>query len=256
MKVSVITVVYNSEKTISDCIDSVINQDHSNIEYIIIDGKSTDQTSEIIKSYQSKVDKFVSEKDQGMYHALNKGFKLATGEVIGLLHSDDIFANSKVISKMAHVFEDHNLQAVYGDLVYVNKENTDQIIRYWKAGSYREGLFLLGWMPPHPTFYARKTVYENFGYFNTQLECAADYELLLRLIHKHKIEIHYLPEVLIRMRMGGQSNASLHNRLKAYAEDRQAWKMNQLKPHVYTSVLKPLRKILQFNFNNRKVNPA
>jgi len=250
-KVSIITVVFNSEKTISQCINSVLEQDYNQVEYIIIDGKSTDQTTKIIDTFSNRIDKYVSEKDGGIYEALNKGFKMATGDLIGILHSDDVFASNQVVSKIVERFNGQHLDAVYGDLVYVNKDNTEQVIRYWKAGDYRDGLFLYGWMPPHPTFFARKNVYEKYGYFNTLLECAADYELLLRLIHKHKIKIHYLPEVLTKMRIGGQSNASFNNRIKAYSEDKKAWKLNQLKPHVFTGILKPLRKVLQF----RKKSP-
>jgi glycosyltransferase len=245
VKVSIITITYNSEATLKDTIESVINQSYNNIEYIIVDGKSTDSTLSIIDSYKDKISKVVSEKDNGLYDALNKGISLATGDLIGIIHSDDFYTNNLVIEKIVKSIENNNSDAVYADLYYVDKNDTTKIFRKWKSGNYRHGMFLNGWMPPHPTFFAKRSVYQKFGSFNLDLVSAADYELMLRFIHKHKIKLAYLPEFIIKMRVGGKSNVSLKNRIRANKEDRKAWKINGLNPHFFTLYLKPLRKIIQ-----------
>lgn len=245
MKVSVITVSYNSEKTIRDTIESVLNQDYSEIEYIIIDGLSTDDTTKIVKSYAGKISKFISEKDKGLYDAMNKGIDVASGDIIAILNSDDFYPDSDILTKVTELFTE-GVDAVYGDLVYVSPQEKNKIVRTWKSGNYTEGKFLKGWMPPHPAFFVRKEIYQKYGKFTDKLRSAADYELMLRFIHKNKIKIAYLPEVLVYMRAGGASNSSLKNRLKANKEDRMAWKMNNLKPALLTFIRKPLSKIFQF----------
>jgi glycosyltransferase involved in cell wall biosynthesis len=246
MKISLITITYNSAATVEKTVQSVLEQDYPDIEYIIVDGLSTDDTLQKLAPYQKNIHRILSEKDLGLYDALNKGIGLATGEIIGFIHSDDFYAHPAVISRVIKAFENPSVQAVYGDLQYVDKEDTSHIIRHWVSGEYRDGLFLKGWMPPHPTFFVRAECYQRYGIFNLQLTSSADYELMLRLIHKHKIKLRYIPEVLVKMRAGGKSNFSLANRLKANREDRQAWKLNGLEPHWYTSLLKPLIKIKQF----------
>lgn len=246
MKISIITVTYNSAATIEQTIRSVTGQSHEDIEYILVDGKSTDGTLKIAENYKDSIDKLVSEKDKGLYDALNKGIALATGEIIGILHSDDFYIDAHVIRKYAETFANSQADAVYGDLYYVDKTNTDKIIRKWKSGVYKEHSFANGWMPPHPTFFVRKEVYQKFGVFNTEFKSAADYELMLRFIEKNKISIAYLPEYTVKMRMGGKSNVSVQNRLNANLEDRRAWEINGLKPRFYTLYLKPFRKLLQF----------
>ena len=245
MKVSIITITYNSEPTLKDTIESVINQTYKNIEYILIDGGSTDETLSIIKSYGNKISTLISEKDTGLYDALNKGISLATGDVIGILHSDDFYTNNHVIQHIVSSFSNSPVDAVYADLYYVDKINTNQIHRKWKAGIYKEGMFFNGWMPPHPTFFVKRSIYETCGNFNLNLTSSSDYELMLRFIHKHKIKLAYLPEFIIKMRVGGKSNVSLKNRVKANKEDRLAWELNNVKPYFYTLYLKPLRKIIQ-----------
>lgn len=245
MKVSIITITYNSEPTLKDTIESVINQTYKNIEYILIDGGSTDETLSIIKSYGNKISTLISEKDNGLYDALNKGISLATGDVIGILHSDDFYTNNHVIQHVVSSFSNSPVDAVYADLYYVDKINTNQIHRKWKAGIYKEGMFFNGWMPPHPTFFVKRSIYETYGNFNLNLTSSSDYELMLRFIHKHKIKLAYLPEFIIKMRIGGKSNVTLKNRIKANKEDRLAWKLNNVKPYFYTLYLKPLRKIIQ-----------
>lgn len=245
MKISIITISFNAEKTIEDTIVSVLNQTFPHIEYIIVDGLSTDKTLKIVSKYQDKIHKIVSEKDAGLYDAMNKGVDLATGDVIGILNADDFYFDQFVIEKVMKLF-DKDIDGVYGDLVYVDALNTNQLKRKWISGEYHDGMFLKGWMPPHPTFFVRKSVYQKFGKFNTLLKSSADYELMLRFIHKHKIRLNYLNEVIVKMRVGGQSNASIKNRIKANKEDRLAWKMNDLKPNKFTFIRKPLSKISQF----------
>lgn len=246
MKVSIITVSFNAEETISDTIKSVINQDYENIEYIIMDGASKDKTSSIIKSFGFKVTKFISEPDKGIYDAMNKGLALATGEIIGILNADDFYADSNVISKVVKRFQEEKVEGLYADLVYVKRNDTNKITRVWRSGDYSKGKFLKGWMPPHPTFFVKREVYEKYGNFNLDLPSAADYEIMLRFIHKHEIKITYLPSIIIKMRVGGQSNVTLKNRIKANKEDREAWKINGLKPGVFTLIRKPLSKVGQF----------
>jgi len=247
MKISIITITYNSAATVEDTIRSVVDQDYPFIEYLIIDGKSKDRTLEIAEKYKDRIHRIISEKDKGLYDALNKGIQMATGDVIGFLHSDDIYADNKVISKVAEAFSSHpEADGFYADLVFVRRDDTRKVMRTWEAGPYQDGDFIKGWMPPHPTFFVRKHCYEKYGVFNTDLKLAADYELMLRFIHKHKIRLTYLPQVIVKMRMGGASNVSFFVRLKANMEDKLAWKINGLKPSAVTLLLKPLRKITQF----------
>jgi glycosyltransferase involved in cell wall biosynthesis len=246
MKVSIITISYNSAETIEDTIKSVVSQDYPNIEYIIIDGASKDATLSIVDKYKNKIAKVVSEKDKGIYDAMNKGVQNATGDIIGILNSDDYYYDTTVISEVVRLFELEKTDGLYADLVYVDRTDSDKIIRYWKSGNYKPGKFLQGWMPPHPTFFVKKEVYQNFGLYNTELRSAADYEYMLRVIHKHGISLTYMPRILTKMRVGGMSNVSLKNRWRANMEDRRAWKMNGVKPRWYTLTVKPLSKLLQF----------
>lgn len=245
MKISIITVAYNSASTIRDTIDSVLKQTYTDIEYIVVDGLSKDDTVDIVKSYGTKITTFVSEKDKGIYDAMNKGIALATGDVIGILNSDDFYIDEHVIQHIVDSFTP-TIDAVYADLVYVDQNNTNKITRKWKSGMYAKGYFFKGWMPPHPTFFVRKEIYEKFGNYSLKLRSAADYELMLRVIHKHQINLAYLPKVIVKMRAGGESNASFSNRLRANKEDRMAWQMNDLKPKMFTFIRKPLSKIMQF----------
>ena len=246
MKVSVITAVFNGAKTIQDCIKSVSGQIYPNIEHIIIDGGSTDGTLEVIKRYTEKRVNIVSEPDNGIYDALNKGIRQASGEVIGLLYSDDFYAHDRVIEKVADIFMKYNIDSCYGDLEYVSKNDTNKVIRYWKSSQYRHGKFKYGWMPPHSTFFVKKEIYNKYGYFNTNFKIAADYELMLRFLEKHKISTYYTPEVFIKMRIGGTSNRNIKNLIIKSNEDYRAWKVNNLNGGFYTILLKNLCKIPQF----------
>lgn len=246
MKISLITVSYNSEETIEETIQSVLSQVNIDLEYIIIDGGSKDGTLEIIERYKDKIDIFISEKDNGIYDGMNKGLRAATGDVIGILNSDDVFAADDILEKVSKTFSITNADALYGDLVYVDRFDLNKVKRKWISGNYSNGDFRKGWMPPHPTFYVKKEIYTNFGLFNLDFNSAADYEIMLRFIHKENIDLAYLPTIMVKMRQGGQSNASFSNRIKANREDRRAWEVNGLKPGVLTLIRKPLSKLSQF----------
>jgi glycosyltransferase involved in cell wall biosynthesis len=246
MKVSIITVARNSASTISATIDSVLAQQHSEIEYIIVDGASVDGTQEVVERYGARISRFISEPDRGIYDAMNKGLTLASGDVIGILNSDDEYADDRVLTDVVRRLEDSGADGVYGDLVYVDRIDTSRVLRRWKAGDYRYGAFKWGWMPPHPTFFVRRVIYERFGCFTSDFRTAADYELMLRFIHRYKRPVTYLPRVVTRMRAGGASNFSMLQRIEAYREDHRAWCENQLSPGFTTLLLKRLRKISQF----------
>lgn len=246
MKISVITVVYNNVDTIEAAIQSVIGQDYPGLEYIVVDGQSTDGTLDILEKYKSRIDVFISEPDQGIYDAINKGIIKSSGEVIGLLHSDDLYAHRNVLSRVARAFQEHEVDSVYGDLVYVKRHNLGKVVRSWQAGDFEKDRFLKGWMPPHPTFFVKKRLFDKYGLYDASFKTAADYELLLRLLFKHEISTWYLNEVLIKMRVGGESTKSLRNRLRANKEDVLAWKKNEIRPKLYTRFLKPLSKLKQF----------
>ncbi len=183
----------NGKVSVEDCIKSVRSQSYDNIEHIIIDGGSTDGTQDVIDKYGDKISHFVSEPDNGIYDALNKGIKRATGSVVGLLHSDDLYANENVIDLVAQAFNKNNIDSCYGDLLYVSKSNINKTIRYWKSSNYSFEKFKAGWMPPHPTFFVKKEIYDRYGCFNTDFRIAADYELMLRFFVEHRISSHYLP---------------------------------------------------------------
>jgi glycosyltransferase involved in cell wall biosynthesis len=246
LKISVITACYNSADTIGDTLQSVISQDYAEIEYIIIDGASKDNTLEVVNRYKDRIAKIVSEKDNGIYFALNKGIQLATGDIVCILHADDIFAHPSILSNIAGRFQNSGAECVYGDLVYVDRNDTNRVTRNWRSGIYKPGMFRKGWMPPHPAFFLRKEVYNRFGTFDTTFKTAADYELMLRMLEKHGVSVAYLPEIIVKMRVGGMSNVSLKNRIRANKEDRRAWKVNGLKPGLFTLIRKPLSKLRQF----------
>jgi glycosyltransferase len=222
MKISVITAVYNAKDTASEALESILEQTHPDIELIVIDGASTDGTREMLAEYADRLSVFISEPDDGIYDALNKGIAHAAGDVIGFLHADDLFADDVVLAKVAEVFVDSSVDAVYGDLVYVSKSEPDKVIRYWKAGEFSPEKLKAGWMPPHPTLYVRRSVYERLGAFDTSFHIAADYDCMLRFLGVGKINCHYIPEVLVRMRLGGKSNRSLANIVQKSVEDYKA----------------------------------
>lgn len=245
MKITIITSVYNNQETIAEAMESVLSQTYPDIEYIIIDGGSSDNTVDIIKTYQDRLGAFISEPDNGIYDGLNKGIKLATGDVIGFLHSDDLYQDNTVIEKVAQAFINNATDSLYGDLTYVNKINPSKIIRFWQSGEFTLTKLNYGWMPPHPTFFVRRSIYQQYGVFDTSFKIAADYDLMLRFLGKFKISTYYIPSVLIKMRVGGASNKSLKNVLKKSTEDLKAMRNNQMGGWV-SLVVKNLSKLGQF----------
>lgn len=245
LRVSIITVTYNSEKTIADTMLSVMSQTYEEIEHIIVDGNSSDDTLNIVKSFPH-VSKCISERDNGIYDAMNKGLALATGDIIGILNSDDVYASNDAIAKVVQKFAEQSTDTVYGDLLYVDQSNMSRVMRRWISGKFDRNSFKYGWMPPHPTFFVKKEVYNEVGSFNVKLKSAADYEMMLRVLYKHRFGAAYVNEVLVKMRAGGASNGALKKRFRANGEDRMAWKLNDVRPYFFTLYLKPLRKISQF----------
>ena len=247
MKISIVTISYNSVDTIEDTLKSVTSQDYNNVEYIIVDGGSNDGTLDVINKFKDNIQTIISEKDKGMYDAMNKGIQAAQGDVIGILHSDDIYQNNNILALVIDAFsKSDQIDAVYGDLEYVDRLNLSKRLRLWNAGAYKPNSFKWGWMPPHPAFFIKKSKYIEFGSYLLGLGSSADYELMLRMIVKHKIKTRYLPVIITKMRMGGVSNKSFKNRIEANKNDRLAWKVNDLKPFWITLWLKPVRKIGQF----------
>ncbi len=246
MTVSIITVCHNSESSIAATIRSVLAQKFSGIEYIIIDGASNDGTVEIIKSFGTQISKWVSEPDHGLYDALNKGIAMATGDVIGFLHSDDFFLDDHVIEKVVDLFERKHADSVYGDIQYVDQNDISKVLTDRKSGNYHRWKFKLGWLPPHPTFYTRRIFYQQYGLFDTSFNIAGDYDSMLRFLVKNKIRATYLPEVMVRMRVGGVSNRTMENIKKKWREDYRAMKKNNC-GNLFTLFLKTMRPIAHFH---------
>ena len=235
----------NNGETLAQCLASVRMQSVV-AEHIIVDGGSTDSTPEVIESCRSSLGKIIMEPDQGIYDAMNKGIRHATGEIVGILNADDFYPAADVLEKVVAVFSNPAIEACYGDLRYVHPRDTGKIQRYWRSGEFHPDKFYWGWMPPHPTFFVRRAVYEKYGLFRPELGTAADYELMLRLLLKHRIQTVYIPETLVHMRSGGASNRSIYSRLKASRMDREAWKVNDMQPYPWTLLAKPLRKLGQW----------
>lgn len=245
MKISVVTIAYNSAATIERTIQSVLAQQGVEVEYIVVDGLSKDNTVDIIKAYAHGISHWISEPDKGIYDAMNKGVQMATGDVVGMLNADDYFADEFALQRVVEAFQNNDCDATYADLHYKNGAKTTRV---WKSGSYKPGAFKRGWMPPHPTFYMKKSCYEKLGFYRTDMRSAADYELMLRMIHKHEVKLHYIPQVQVFMEVGGVSNANVKNRLNANKEDQRAWEVNDLKMPWLLPILKPLRKVGQWLF--------
>ena len=248
MLVSIITVTLNSKSVLSDCLDSVANQSHNNIEHIVIDGGSTDGTLTLLNSRRKNLAIVISEPDNGIYEAMNKGVALAKGDIVGILNSDDFYANDQVISNIIEIFtKDPSLEACYADLIYVDRYKTSKIIRYFKSSKFEQGLFSKGWSPPHPTFFVRRSVYEKFGLFNLNYRIASDIDLMIRFFEIHKIKTKYVPEIWVKMRMGGTTNKSLKNIYKQNQEILKSFKQQGL--HVNTIgflINKILNRLSQF----------
>lgn len=243
-KVSIITSVLNGADTIADTIESVIQQQYNNIEYIIIDGNSSDNTVPIIRRYGDKVDILVSEPDQGVYDAMNKGIKLARGDIIAILNSDDVYADSTVVGQMVNFMETTLVDAAYSNLVYVDRDDTGRIKRFWNPGEYKKGAFLRGWTIPHPTFFCRREIFDKFGLYNTKFQIAADFELMMRFVEKHKIKVDYLPKAIVKMRTGGKANV-LNGVIRGNMEIIRAFRINGLHLSPLFFISKPITKISQ-----------
>jgi glycosyltransferase involved in cell wall biosynthesis len=256
MKISIITATWNSSATIENAILSVASQGYPHLEHIIVDGNSSDATLPIIFRHADRIDKLISEPDHGIYDAMNKGISFATGDVIGILNSDDFYAHPHVLEKVAGVFEDESIHTCYGDLIYVDPTNVTRITRYWRSGNHSPRKFYQGWMPPHPTFFVRRPVYEKYGKFNRSLGTAADYELTLRLLLKYRVSTTYIPEVLVHMRSGGASNASLKSRLATVRMANLSWQVNHLKPLPWTLIFRLLSKLIQYTRMRDAVMPT
>jgi len=226
MKISIVTAVFNRQETVADALQSVQRQTYRDIEHIIQDGGSTDKTLEIIRAAKDKRSALVSERDSGIYDAINRGMRRATGDVVGLMHSDDIFAHDGVLARVAQAFENPETDCVYGDLQYVAANDTERVIRHWTSGPYARDLLARGWMPPHPTFYIRRSLLERLGDYDTTYQIAADYDAMLRWLWTGGIRPAYIPEVMVKMRVGGESNRSLKRIVQKSREDLRALKRN------------------------------
>ncbi len=228
MKISLITVTFNSESTLSNTIESVLSQTYPDIEYIIVDGLSRDKTVEIIKEYEPRFEgrmQWISEKDKGLYDAMNKGVRMATGDVVGILNSDDFFTSEDVLEKVVQGFTDE-VDAVYGDIHFVNPEDLKKCVRYYSSKVFRRGLMRLGFLPAHPSFYCRRELFGRYGVYRTDFRIAADFDLLLRYIYKHRIRTRYLPVDMVTMRTGGASTESMGSRWKGLNEQLQSLREN------------------------------
>jgi glycosyltransferase involved in cell wall biosynthesis len=245
IKVSVITPCFNSEVTIRDTLESVACQTYKNVEHIIVDGNSKDNTLQIVKAFPH-VFKIISESDNGIYDAMNKGIKNSTGNIISILNSDDFFDNRNVLQDVVNSFNSSGASIVYGNLYYVNETNTAKIVRRWKSSPYKQGAFIQGWHPPHPTLFVKKEVYDAYGLFDTALNISADFELMLRFIERYKVNNFYLDEFLVRMRMGGASNAGFKNILLGNINIKKAFKKNNIPYKRYYPVLRLMPKLFQF----------
>lgn len=243
MKISVITVTYNSAATIADTLKSVAAQTYPNIEHIVVDGESTDNTLALIHEHGMHVAKLVSERDSGIYDAMNKGLRLATGDFVGFLNSDDFFAAPDTVQRMIDSMKEADI--IYGDLVYVEKERTSKIVRYWRSGEFVHDRLRFGWMPPHPTFYVRRSHLEKVGTFDLRLRIAADYDFMLRFLSQPSLKVAYLPQVLVKMRTGGGSNHSLKALLRKSSEDFLAIRKNKI-GGPFTLLCKNARKLSQY----------
>ncbi len=245
-KITIITVVRNNRHFVEEAVKSVLSQEYSNLEYIVIDGGSNDGTKETLMKYSKRISKIISEPDNGIYDAMNKGIRYATGEIIGLLNSDDLYADSTVLQTVARIMQGTRADSCYGDLLYVGRNNPDKVYRYWKSCPYKDNLFEKGWMVAHPTFFVKKWVYEKYGVFDLTLGIVADYEVAFRFIHEYRIKACYIPKVLIKMRWGGASNRSIGNYIRQNLMILKILKKNKARVSFLFVFYKIAEKIKQF----------
>lgn len=245
MKTSIVTVCFNSGQTIKRTIRSVIEQDFKDIEYIIIDGGSSDKTLDIINKYKNEINTIISEPDKGLYDAMNKGIKAANGDIIAFLNADDFYESKYIVAQMANFIEANSLDAAYGDLVYVSRGNPEKIIRYWHTGEYTKEAFNKGWVIPHPTFFCKREIFEKYGGFNTDFKIASDFELILRFVEKYNIKIDYLPKVIVKMQCGGKANR-LKGIIQGNIEIIKSFKLNDIHLSSLFFLMKLYTKVKQF----------
>ena len=255
MKISVITATFNSGKTVRDTIESVLHQTYKDFEYIIVDGQSKDDTMEIVRSYESLFGgriRYVSEPDKGIYDAMNKGIAMATGDVVGILNSDDFYTSNNVLEQVAKTLSDTNIDAVYGDVHYVNDDHLDKCVRYYTSRPFHRSWMRFGFMPAHPSFYCRREIYERFGMFDTTYKVAADFENLLRLIYVHRIRTRYIPKDFVTMRTGGASTSGLHSHRRIMSDHLRALRTNKVYSNVFLLSLRYLYKIGEVMWSKSK----
>jgi glycosyltransferase involved in cell wall biosynthesis len=248
MEVSIVTITYNDAETIQDTIDSVRSQEYVDIEYVIKDGKSTDGTVEIIKRNEDVIDRWQSTEDEGLFDALNAGIRMTTGDIVGMLHADDLFYRTDILNSVVVTMESEGADVCWGDLVYVDREDPSKVVRYWESSEFQPGKFARGWMPPHLTFFAKRDLFDRYGYYDTDLRMSADYELMLRFLKAHNVPGAYVPRVMVKMRTGGVSDRSIGNIpqiLRNQWDCYRAWKTNDLAGGWLVPIVKPLLKLPQ-----------
>lgn len=245
MKISVVTAVFNRVDTVGAAIESVQSQTHADVEHVIQDGGSSDRTLDVVRKAANATTKIITERDNGIYDAINRGIGNASGDVIGLMHSDDMFAGPDVLAQVAAAFDNPNVDGVYGDLQYVAADDPTRIIRHWTSGGYTPAKLKQGWMPPHPTLYLRRKVFDQHGLYDTSLQIAADYDAILRYLAGGNIQLAYIPQVLVKMRVGGESNRSLERILRKSREDLTAIRRNGV-GGLGVLIQKNIRKVGQF----------
>lgn len=244
--ISVVTVSFNSRETIADTIESVAAQTHPRIEHIVVDGGSTDGTLEVLQRFRGRLSKVVSEPDEGIYDAMNKGLAMATGDIVGTLNSDDVYVDEHVLSRVAEAFQDDTVDICYGDIFYVDKGNLNRIVRHWKSEPYRPGLFEQGWMPPHPAFFIRARALGRVGPFEASYRFAADFDFMLRALHVRQLRSIHLPRELVKMRAGGETNSTVMNVLKGNIEAYKSCRKYGLDVSPLFIARKILRKLPQY----------
>lgn len=256
MKISIITTAYNSAATLRDTMESVLRQGYTDYEYIVVDGASKDGTIDLIREYEPRFEgrmRWISEPDRGIYDAMNKGLAMATGDVVGLLNSDDFYTSDDILSTVAREFATPEApDAVYGDVHYVDEKDITKVVRYYSSRNFTRKHMRMGYMPAHPSFYVRRECYEKYGSFDTSFRVAADFENLLRLIYINKIRIHYIEKDFVAMRMGGASSSGLSSYLRIVADHFAAFQKNGLRPRYVLYFLRYVRKVMEFSRKNRK----
>ena len=249
MKISLITVIYNAGGMLRCAIESALHQTYPNLEYIIVDGASKDNTRDIIRTYESLFNgrmKWISEPDRGLYDAMNKGIRMATGDVVGILNSDDFFTSNDVLEKVAECFADNDVDAVYGDIHFVRSDDLNRCVRYYSSRIFRRGLMRLGFIPAHPSFYCHRECFEKYGCYKTDYKIAADFDLLLRFIYVHRIRIKYLPVDMVTMRLGGASTSGLKSRMTGMKEHLRSFRENGVRTNRFLLSLRYFYKLTEY----------